>query len=131
MPVCQTGRDYKKFIFDVCDVRKFVTKSVKDLSGGEMQRLALPIAFSKSADVLILDEPSAYLDCEMRLLLAKNMRRYLYSSKKTAFMVEHDFIMATYLADKVMVFEGTPGISCKASRPLSVVDGMNRFLSII
>lgn len=37
-------------------------------------------------------------------------------SKKTAFIVEHDFIMATYLADKVIVFEGDPGIKAVAHR---------------
>jgi len=37
--------------------------------------------------------------------------------KKAAFIVEHDFIMATYLADKVVVFEGTPGRDCVANTP--------------
>ena len=37
-------------------------------------------------------------------------------SKKTAFVVEHDFIMGTYLADKVIVFEGDPGIKAIAHR---------------
>ena len=36
---------------------------------------------------------------------------------KTAFVVEHDFIMATYLADKFIVYEGTPGKHCKANSP--------------
>lgn len=48
---------------------------------------------------------------------------------KTAFVVEHDFIMATYLADKFIVYEGTPGKKCKANSPQSVVQGMNKFLS--
>lgn len=47
---------------------------------------------------------------------------------KTAFIVEHDFIMATYLADKFIVYEGTPGKSCLANSPMSVVEGMNKFL---
>lgn len=37
-------------------------------------------------------------------------------AKKTAFVVEHDFIMATYLADRVVVFEGQPSICTKANR---------------
>ena len=36
-------------------------------------------------------------------------------AKKTAFVVEHDFIMATYLADRVVVYEGTPAIDCTAN----------------
>jgi ATP-binding cassette subfamily E protein 1 len=38
-------------------------------------------------------------------------------SKKTAFVVEHDFIMATYLADRVVVYDGTPGVESFARTP--------------
>lgn len=41
--------------------------------------------------------------------------RFILHAKKTAFVVEHDFIMATYLADRVVVFEGSPGIDTKAN----------------
>jgi ATP-binding cassette, sub-family E, member 1 len=49
-------------------------------------------------------------------------------SKKTAFIVEHDFIMATYLADRVVVYEGNPGIECTATAPRGLLVGMNSFL---
>ncbi|XP_047063436.1 ABC transporter E family member 2-like [Lolium rigidum] len=49
--------------------------------------------------------------------------------RKTAFIVEHDFIMAAYLADKVVVYEGQPSVECTACTPQSLVSGMNRFLS--
>lgn len=39
--------------------------------------------------------------------------------------------MATYLADSVIVYEGTPGKECKANSPQSLVSGMNRFLEIM
>ena len=42
-------------------------------------------------------------------------------AKKTAFIVEHDFIMATYLADRVIVFDGQPGIDAHANKPESYV----------
>ena len=37
-------------------------------------------------------------------------------TRKTAFVVEHDFIMATYLADRVVVYDGVPAHSCVARR---------------
>ncbi len=49
-------------------------------------------------------------------------------SKKTAFVVEHDFIMATYLADRVIVFDGQPSIDAKANHPESLLTGCNKFL---
>ena len=48
-----------------------------------------------------MDEPSAYLDSEQRIAAAKVIKRFIMHSKKTAFIVEHDFIMATYLADRL------------------------------
>ncbi len=48
---------------------------------------------------------------------------------KTAFVVEHDFIMANYLADKFIVYDGQPGVKCWANKPMSIVEGMNKFLS--
>jgi len=49
-------------------------------------------------------------------------------SKKTAFVVEHDFIMATYLADRVIVFDGQPGIDAHANKPEGLLSGCNKFL---
>jgi ATP-binding cassette subfamily E protein 1 len=50
------------------------------------------------------------------------------NTKKTAFIVEHDFIMATYLADRVIVFDGKPSIDAHANEPESLLTGCNRFL---
>jgi ATP-binding cassette subfamily E protein 1 len=68
--------------------------------GGELQRLALILALGKPADIYLIDEPSAYLDSEQRLIAAKIIKRFIMNSKKSGFIVEHDFIMASYLADK-------------------------------
>lgn len=69
--------------------------------GGELQRVALILALGKPADVYLIDEPSAYLDSEQRVITARVIKRFILNSKKTAFIVEHDFIMATYLADQL------------------------------
>ncbi len=53
---------------------------------------------------------------------------FIRNSKKTAFVVEHDFIMATYLADRVIVFDGTPSFKTTANTPQSLLTGMNDFL---
>jgi len=57
------------------------------------------------------------------------LKRFILHAKKTAFIVEHDFIMATYLAYRVIVYEGTPGIHCTSTTPTTLLDGMNRFLT--
>ncbi|PWA60392.1 RNAse l inhibitor protein 2 [Artemisia annua] len=68
-------------------------------------------------------------DSEQRINASKVIRRFILHNKKTAFVVEHDFIMATYLADRVIVYEGKPSIDCVANAPQSLLTGMNLFLS--
>ena len=87
---------------------------MKNLSGGELQRVAMVLCLGKPADIYLIDEPSAYLDSEQRIVAAKVIKRFILHAKKSAFIVEHDFIMATYLADRVVVYNGSPGINCTA-----------------
>ena len=101
---------------------------VQTLSGGELQRVALVLCLGAPADIYLIDEPSAYLDSEQRIIAAKVIKRFILHAKKTAFIVEHDFIMATYLADRVIVFEGEPSVRAQATKPQSLLTGMNSFL---
>jgi len=96
-----------------------------------LQRVAIILALAKGADTYLIDEPSAYLDSEQRIICAKVLKRFILNNQKTAFVVEHDFIMATYLADQVIVYEGEPGVKCIANTPQGLVDGMNKFLSML
>ncbi|KAJ2479505.1 Fe-S cluster-binding ribosome biosynthesis protein [Coemansia sp. RSA 2131] len=105
-----------------------IDQAVTDLSGGELQRVALVMALGQNADVYLIDEPSAYLDSDQRIIASKVIKRFILHAKKTAFVVEHDFIMATYLADRVIVMDGVPGVDARANAPQSLLSGMNRFL---
>jgi ATP-binding cassette subfamily E protein 1 len=105
-----------------------IDQEVQNLSGGELQRVAMALCLGKPADVYLIDEPSAYLDSEQRLVAAKVIKRFILHAKKTGFIVEHDFIMATYLADRVIVFEGQPSVDSVANAPQSLLSGMNKFL---
>ncbi|KAL3917872.1 MAG: hypothetical protein SGILL_004509 [Bacillariaceae sp.] len=128
---CREAYVHPQFISDVMKplmIDRIIDYGVQNLSGGELQRLAIALALGKPADVYLLDEPSAYLDSEQRINAAKVIKRYIMHSKKTAFVVEHDFIMATYLADRVVVYTGQPGIEATATSPQSLLTGMNQFL---
>lgn len=105
-----------------------IDQPICNLSGGELQRVAITLCLGKPADIYLIDEPSAYLDSEQRIIAAKVIKRFILHAKKTAFVVEHDFIMATYLADRVIVFEGIPAVDSLACTPQSLLTGMNRFL---
>ncbi|EIE24324.1 Abce1 protein [Coccomyxa subellipsoidea C-169] len=110
------------------NIEALIDQQVQNLSGGELQRVAITLALGTPADIYLIDEPSAYLDSEQRIIAAKVIKRFIMHSKKTAFIVEHDFIMAAYLADRVIVYEGEPSKNATARKPQSLLSGMNLFL---
>ncbi|XP_016390584.1 ATP-binding cassette sub-family E member 1 [Sinocyclocheilus rhinocerous] len=123
---------HPQFVTDVMkpmQIESIIDQDIQNLSGGELQRVALALCLGKPADVYLIDEPSAYLDSEQRLMAARVIKRFILHAKKTAFVVEHDFIMATYLADRVIVFDGIPSRSTTANTPQTLLAGMNKFLS--
>jgi ATP-binding cassette subfamily E protein 1 len=110
---------------------KLRERRTNSLSGGELQKVAVAYCLLRKADVYLLDEPSAYLDVEERLAVARVIRRIIETRKVTAFVVDHDVSLIDYVVKRVMVFDGEPGIYGVASGPFDLRDGMNRFLSSI
>jgi ATP-binding cassette subfamily E protein 1 len=103
-------------------------RRAENLSGGELQRLAIAVCLLKDAQIYLLDEPCAYLDVEERFSAAKAIKRRVMESKAFGFVVEHDIILQDLLADRLMVFLGEPGREGFAGGPQSLKDGMNSFL---
>ena len=122
-------RLFRLLVIKALQVEELQDLPVASLSGGEMQRVAICICLGTPANVYLIDEPSAGLDCEQRVIAAKVMKRWIVNHMgKTCFLVEHDFVMATAMADRVIVYEGTPGVECTATTPRGIVDGFNTFL---
>uniref|UniRef100_A0A7R9ZHT3 ABC transporter domain-containing protein n=1 Tax=Pseudictyota dubia TaxID=2749911 RepID=A0A7R9ZHT3_9STRA len=123
-------RLFRLLVMKALKVDEMLDLPVASLSGGEMQRLSIALCLGKPARFYLIDEPSAALDCEQRIVAAKVMKRWVASHLgRTLLLVEHDFVMASAMADRVVVYEGTPGVECTASSPMCVADGFNRFLS--
>jgi ATP-binding cassette subfamily E protein 1 len=112
-------------------LERLMDNTVSELSGGELQRLSIAVCLLQDADLYLLDEPTAYLDVEQRLAVAKVVRRFVEQHEKAAIVVEHDIVSVDYLSDRLMVFSGIPGIKGKASSPMGLKDGMNTFLKSI
>jgi len=110
-------------------ISKLLDRKIGELSGGELQRVAISACLGKSAQVYLLDEPSAFLDVEERLNVAKALRHLVDSRQAFAFVVEHDIVAQDFLADRIMVFKGLPSISGQGSNPMPLRDAMNIFLS--
>ena len=125
------NQGFKDDVVRPLKILHLMDRTVKSLSGGELQRISLILALGKVAMLYLIDEPSAYLDASQRLIAAKVIKRFVMSAAKACFVVEHDFLMALYLADRVVNFDGNPGIEATAHKPCTVLTGLNNFLKII
>ena len=122
---------YKKRLVNTLNLSNIEERYISELSGGELQRIAIAKCLSKEAELYLLDEPSAFLDVEMRLQVAQLLRKSIEELKKAAFVVEHDIITQDFIADSILVFDGTPGLEGNALPPQDLRDGFNLFLKIM
>ena len=119
---------YEKQLIQPLGIQHLKNKKLKELSGGELQRVYIAKTLAQEADLYLLDEPSSYLDIEERLELGKIIRDMLAFRDAAAIIVEHDLLLATSLAHRIIVFQGKPAIHGIASNVLSLEEGMNLFL---
>jgi len=103
-------------------------KKICELSGGELQRFSVARCLAKDADIYLIDEPSAYLDVEERISVAKAIKDIMVEKEKTAFVVDHDLLLVSYLADSVINFEGESGVRGEASEVRDFEEGVSALL---
>jgi ATP-binding cassette subfamily E protein 1 len=123
-----TSSWYRTEIAQPLRLQTLMDRNIMELSGGELQKVAIAVCLSRKADLLLLDEPSAYLDVEERLNMAKTLRRVVEARGTPAFVVEHDVVTQDFIADQLMVFNGEQGVNGFAHPPTSLRSGMNTFL---
>jgi ATP-binding cassette subfamily E protein 1 len=109
-------------------IKKLLEKSIKNLSGGELQKVAVAASLLRQADIYALDEPSAFLDAEDRIAVAKFLQRFVKAQGRSAIIIDHDLQLIDLVADTLVIFEGEPGLEGHATAPMRKEDGMNRFL---
>jgi ATP-binding cassette subfamily E protein 1 len=103
-------------------------KELKELSGGELQSVAIAACLCKDASLYILDEPSAHLDVEQKVRLIKTLRRYAERREVSMLIVDHDIYLIDLLSDRLMVFDGKPGVRGEIKGCFEMREGMNLFL---
>jgi len=125
------SQSYKKRLINSLKLEHIRERNISELSGGELQRVAIARCLSTEADIFLLDEPSAFLDVEMRLQVAQLLRKSIEELKKAGFVVQHDIITQDFIADSILVFDGIPGLEGNTIAPQSLRDGFNMFLKIM
>jgi len=122
---------YKEEIEHPLKITHLYDKNLTELSGGELQRVAIALCLAQPADIYLLDEPSAYLDSNQRMVAAKTIKRVISKTGMTGMVVDHDIYFIDLVADRLMVFDGIPGVRGNPSEILPMREGMNAFLKTV
>ncbi len=125
------GSSVEEQIIIPMGVKKLYDKSVNNLSGGELQKVAVVASLLRQADIYALDEPSAFLDAEDRIAVAKFLQRFVRAQDKSAIIIDHDMQLIDLVADTLVIFEGRPALEGSATAPIHKEEGMNRFLKAL
>src|SRR3989338_1611262 len=119
---------YEMQLIKPLDIEKLYSQKLSELSGGQLQRVAIAHCLSQDADLFLLDEPSAYLDVEQRLLISKIIKNLTHERSMTIMIIDHDLMFLDYVADRLAVFSGTPAKCGVLEGPFKMEAGMNKFL---
>ncbi|MFH0927115.1 MAG: ribosome biogenesis/translation initiation ATPase RLI [Candidatus Micrarchaeota archaeon] len=101
-------------------------KRISQISGGELQRVAIAAAYCKDADLYYFDEPASYLDIEQRLKVARALKEL--GTHKRVMVVEHDLALFDYMSDYVYVFFGQENAYGIVSGLKNTRVGINQYL---
>ena len=108
------------------DLDKIKERNVKDLSGGELQRLAIISAMVKKADFYYFDEPASFLDITQRINIARHIREL--GKEHSVMVVEHDIATLDYISDEIQIFYGEQSGYGIVSQNKAVRRGINEYL---
>ncbi|MCE5296890.1 MAG: ribosome biogenesis/translation initiation ATPase RLI [Euryarchaeota archaeon] len=108
------------------ELEEAIKRNMTELSGGELQRVALAATIMKDADIYFFDEPSSYLDIYQRIKIAKIIESM--AKDKHVIVIEHDLAILDFLAENVYLVFGAEGAYGIFSQPRQVRASINVYL---
>ena len=94
-----------KWAMDVARIADFAPRRVQDLSGGERQRVFLAMVLAQQPEILLLDEPTTYLDIANQLQVMEIVAGLHREKQLTVIMVLHDMNHALQYADELVILQ--------------------------
>lgn len=89
----------------ICKIEKFANRKVMSLSGGERQKIWIAMVLAQKTDILLLDEPTTYLDICHQVEILELIKKLNRELKITIIMVLHDLNQALQYSDRVIVLK--------------------------
>jgi NitT/TauT family transport system ATP-binding protein len=89
---------------------KFAKSYPSSLSGGMRQRVSIARALAVDPEILLMDEPFASLDAQLRLLLQEELIKLWEQDRRTVVFITHALDEAVFLGDRVVIMSARPGV---------------------
>jgi ATP-binding cassette subfamily E protein 1 len=120
-------REMFEEIIETLELNKILDTKIKQISGGELQRVAIAATVMKKANLYIFDEPTSYLDIKQRIKISRFIRK-LADEKTAVLVIEHDLIILDYITDTVHIMYGREGGYGVVGLPKTTRVAINVFL---
>ena len=123
------GVDERKIMNEMCErleLNHLLERNLPQLSGGELQRVAICATVLKEADVYFFDEPSSYLDIHERMRIVKLIQEL--AETKRVLVIEHDLAILDVLCDLVHIVYGDKGAFGIFTPPRTTRTAINAYL---
>ncbi len=118
----RTDKQWIGRAMELANVAPFAERSIRELSGGEKQRVFLAMALAQNPRVLLLDEPTTYLDINYQLQIMEIICQQA-ATGLTVLMAIHDLNLAAQYADRVAILHR--GRLLAVGRPVDVLTKTN------
>ncbi len=116
------------YVCDELDLHNVLDREMKNLSGGELQRVAIAATVLREGDFYYFDEPTSWLDVSQRLNAVKVIRS-LAQDGKSVLVIEHDLATLDALSDNIHGLFGEPGGYGVVSGRKGVRIGINAYIN--
>ena len=122
---------FQQNIMEKLNLKAVMHSDIASLSGGELQKFYIACTLASDANIIAMDEPSAFIDVEDRLNVAEVIKTFTETKGVSTIVVDHDVQFVDYLGDAMLVFEGVPGREGHVHGPCNKEEGMNRVLKML
>lgn len=110
-------------------IEKLAEQSLHHMSDGERQKVMIAKALAQDTPVIILDEPTAFLDFPSKVELMQLLHRLTRKTGKTIFLSTHDLELALQIADKVWLMDSEYGLRCGMPEDLALDGRLSTFFA--
>lgn len=110
-------------------IEELTKRKMQTLSDGERQKVMIAKAIAQETPIILLDEPTAYLDYPSKISMMMLLHRLAKALKKTIFMSTHDLEHALQVADQVWLLDHEKGLTTGMPEDLSIDGSIERYFA--